>query len=165
MAKTDIPHNFFERHSEKIATAGPDECWLWTAARDRHGYGRVGAAGGTRFAHRVAFASIHGDGSADGLLVRHRCDVPACVNPAHLEAGTHADNRRDMMDRGRNRAPCIRGERNGSAKLTEADIRTIRGVYVLWHREFGGAALSRRFGVTQQLICQIVKRQIWAHVA
>lgn len=36
-----------------------------------------------------------------GPVLRHRCDNPPCINPAHLEPGTQADNVRDMAERGR----------------------------------------------------------------
>lgn len=162
MAARSIPQNFFERHRAKIAFAGPGECWLWTAGKNSYGYGDVWARGKVRKAHRESYEDEHGEGSADGLVVRHKCDVRACVNPAHLELGTVSDNNRDMMERGRNAQ--AKGEANGSAKLTEADVRTIRATYVSGCREFGQHALGRRFGVTQSVICDIVRREIWAHV-
>jgi len=154
---TDI----FEQHREKIAFAGPDECWLWSAARNRHGYGMVNARGRMRLVHRETYEAVHGEGAADGLVVRHRCDVPACCNPAHLEPGTQADNNRDMVERGRHRSPGLKGETNPSAKLTEADIRTIRSTYVPGDREFSQRALARRFGVTQATISLVVRRESW----
>ena len=40
----------------------------------------------------------------DGLVARHTCDRPQCVNPHHLERGTYQDNSDDMKARGRHRS-------------------------------------------------------------
>jgi hypothetical protein len=88
-------------------------------------------------------------------MVRHKCDVPACINPNHLVLGTDADNMRDKKERGR--AP--KGEAHVSAKLSAAAVKMIRALYVSGHREFGGAALGRRFGVTGQQVGRIVGNQ------
>ena len=161
MAYCKLPDGgFFEKHAAKIAFAGPDECWLWTAHTDRYGYGKVGARRAMRKAHREAYEAVHGPGSADGLVVRHRCDTPPCCNPDHLVIGTQADNVRDKMDRGRQ----ARGETNGSAKLTEADVRTIRAEYVPRSRTHGTRALARKYGVAPSLISMIANRERWGHV-
>lgn len=163
MADTTLAEGFFQRHRAKIKFAGPDECWLWTAYKDGWGYGTVKARGKKRKAHREAYEAEHGVGSAEGVMVRHRCDTPACVNPDHLEVGTHAENMRDMAERGRRAATA--GEGNGNAKLTEAAVRTIRAIHVPGHRDLGQAALARRFGVAQMTISNIVRGERWAHVA
>ena len=159
-ATDDAAHRFFERHRSKIEFGGPSECWLWTAAKRNFGYGGVRIAGKTLGAHRAAYEAKNGAGSADGLMVRHKCDVPACVNPAHLEIGTLADNNRDTVERGRH----ARGESHGRAKLTEADVREIRTSYVRGSSEFGVCALARRFGVATSGISDIVNRKLWTHV-
>ena len=75
-------------------------CWLWNGSTAPGGYGKVGVRRKSRLAHRLAWASVNGP-IPDGMLVRHKCDVPACVNPDHLQLGTHADNTRDCLSRGR----------------------------------------------------------------
>lgn len=155
---------FFERRRDKIAFDGPDQCWLWTGAKNNHGYGVVRARGKPRLAHREAYEAVHGADSADGLVVRHRCDVPQCVNPAHMELGTQADNNRDKTERGRARFGVTRGEAYSQSKLTEAKVRSIRREYVPGSREYGTYALARRFGVSPSHIGLIIKYAKWRHV-
>lgn len=63
-------------------------------------YGHVRT--GRQWAHRAAWESAHGPISS-GLVVRHTCDNPRCINLEHLLLGTVADNQRDMAERGRGR--------------------------------------------------------------
>jgi HNH endonuclease len=71
-----------------------DTCWLWTAARTHGGYGQFGLARGKAVrAHRLAYELTIGP-IPDGLELDHLCRVRNCVNPAHLEPVTHAENMR-----------------------------------------------------------------------
>jgi hypothetical protein len=88
------------------------ECWLWLAATNPCGYGTFRYYGRSHTAHRVAYLEMVGPVPA-GLEVRHKCDNPPCVNPEHLEVGTHKDNMQDKVKRGRHghakRTHCPKG--------------------------------------------------------
>ena len=83
-----------------VQKAGPDECWLWTGNSDKDGYGSIRTPETQLRAHRVSFQIHNPDVCIDGLLVRHKCNNPPCVNPAHLLPGTHLDNMADRMEAG-----------------------------------------------------------------
>lgn len=69
-------------------------CWLWTGATTV-GYGRFRGSG----VHRMAYEELVGP-IPDGLVMDHLCRVRHCVNPAHLEPVTLAENvRRGLSGR------------------------------------------------------------------
>ena len=80
-------------------------CWLWSGDKDRLGYGRVYSRGKKYGAHRVALLIANGE--APKLCVLHACDVPSCVNPAHLREGTMAENNAESVAKGRHRVPAM----------------------------------------------------------
>jgi len=77
-----------------------DTCWLWLGPFSPQGYGRLGH----HYAHRVAYELYVGP-IPEGLTIDHLCRVTMCVNPAHLEAVTLAENIR----RASVRTVCKRG--------------------------------------------------------
>jgi hypothetical protein len=78
-------------------------CWLWVGPQSL-GYGYVGYGGrGKRMrAHRASLI-LSGVNVPDDAVVMHICDVPLCVNPAHLRVGTQSENNLDMRAKARNR--------------------------------------------------------------
>lgn len=111
-------------------------CWEFDGTRDTRGYGQVGDGhGGHLLAHRVAFEHHHRPLDPDEI-VRHSCDNPPCISPAHLLAGSHKDNTADMHARRRAGATRIFAEDQAAiraaraAGVPAADIAARHGVYV-----------------------------------
>jgi hypothetical protein len=103
----------FHRH---LVRGAPDECWPWHRLSSK-GYGQVTAkiGGGKQAsvsAHKLSYISANGP-IPEGQIVRHSCDNPPCVNPAHLKLGTFRDNTLDAQSKGRLRGQdqthCIYG--------------------------------------------------------
>ena len=138
----------FLSHVEKT-----DTCWLWTGAKDKNGYGRFNIDGKALLPHRIAYELWVGQ-IPDGLSVRHKCRN-RCVNPEHLETGTHAEN---MADRVRD-GTLARGEKMGSAKLTEDQVRDIRNRVHQTQQ-----TLADEFGVSRRMISHIINRRNWKHI-
>ena len=89
------PRALLDRVHENIAPEPNTGCWLWTGTIATHGYGVMSTGGhrGTGRAHVVAYRLMIGT-VPSGLVLDHRCRVKRCVNPAHLEPVTQAENLR-----------------------------------------------------------------------
>lgn len=100
-----------ERFYASIDRNGP--CHVWTGTTDQ-GYGRLRIPGGYIRAHRYSWRLAFGP-IPDGVLVLHKCNNRACVNPAHLYLGTERDNALDAVRAGtmtnpwRGRQTCSKG--------------------------------------------------------
>lgn len=126
-------------------------CVLWTAARNTDGYGVFWCpppVSKARKAHVVAWELEHGP-VPPGLLLMHSCDVRHCVNTVHLRVGSSAQNRADMVAKGRlnseaQRRRLSRGERHDLA------ARLLRGE--------SPEALAVRFGIHRVNVYQYKRR-------
>lgn len=134
-------------------------CWEWTGLVTRKGYGQIKKNGKNCTAHRLAWEERNGPIPC-GLSVLHHCDNRSCVNVEHLFLGTQADNVRDMVCKGRQRAP--KGEDVATAKLAPRDVSWIRLRYANGERQ---RDLAKSYGVGKSLISYIVRRDIWKSVA
>lgn len=132
-------------------------CWLWKGGSvDKDGYGLISILDRNFRVTRALWVEIHGP-IEPGLIVCHKCDVPACVNPDHLFLGTVGDNAKDMVQKGRSRA----GERNNGAKFTAHDVIDMRTLHA-----FGAVPVAIRaaFGVSKTQLRRILDRESWRGV-
>lgn len=121
---------------------------------NKQGYSMGRYLGKPTMLHRIVFHQTQGYFPE---VVRHTCDNPRCINPAHLVGGTYADNSRDMVERKRS----ITGENHPDAKLTYAAVRWIRANYVKGSRTLGSVALGRKYGVAHTKILSALKGDTW----
>lgn len=85
------------------------DCWLWTGAQFKSGYGLVKWEARTRKAHQIAWELTRGP-LPFPLEPDHLCRVRNCVRPEHIEWVTHAENIR--------RARMAVGAANGNGRKT-----------------------------------------------
>jgi hypothetical protein len=132
----------------KVARSEPGHCWPWVGGQYINGYGRVK----NTTAHRYLWSLLYGQPHPD-LEVCHHCDNRICCNPEHLFLGTPMDNAQDKMRKGR--VARMNGERNGSCKLTVAQVEAIRQS-TLGHRE-----TARAYGVSESNVRMIRRLETW----
>jgi len=149
----------FEAKVERIPFMG---CWLWMGATNEHGYGLIGRGRrgqGNEKAHRTAYRLYRGD-IPEGKIVLHKCGNPNCVNPWHLEHGTHKENTADMMSMGRHFQPNNRGTNAAWAKLDYDKAKEI--LSAKGGKKGTGTALAKKFNVSRSAIYQIWAGANWA---
>ena len=153
-----------KRFWDKVARRGRDDCWNWTAAKDRHGYGVIRSDGklwrAHRFSYELAYGPIPKDTGYHGICVCHHCDNRSCVNPSHLFLSSAGGNSEDAANKGRVGGPA--GVLSGRAKLSENDVLEIRKRYsprkVTFHQ------LASEYNVHHTTILAIVRRWTWTHL-
>jgi len=101
----------YERVMARAHRSG--NCLVVTPASHPDGYATVGFGRKHLYAHRVVWAHHHGP-IPKGVVIRHTCDNPPCVEVTHLTDGSLLDNNIDMWVRERSsRSPykteCIHG--------------------------------------------------------
>lgn len=144
-----------ERLLAKAVPSG--DCLLLHQRNDRDGYAHASFQGEGHKAHRLVLTAAVGPPPEGKPLALHSCHRPACVNAEHLRWGDDADNMADAMAAGRHAV----GERNGTAKLTEEDVRAIKQL-----REDGllQREVAALYGVARSRISHIERGYDWRHV-
>lgn len=128
------------------------ECWPWMMSNGSF-YGQLYFKGKNYYTHRLSYTIFKGE-IPEGLIIRHTCDNPCCVNPRHLILGTKSDNTLDALKR--NRLP--------NHSLTEQDVIYIKtkikeGIYYGLMNE-----LAFKFNVNRKAIYKIKAGITWKHI-
>ncbi len=140
----------FEAYRQKIIDNSVPEpnsgCWLWEKSIGNHGYGNFCMHGTVMTAPRAAAKAFICAEIPPGVQVLHKCDNKLCVNPDHLELGTHQENMRQASDRGltRNQYGSVFSDPIKIARIL-ADNRTQRQI-------------AADYGVSQPVIQRIKSR-------
>ena len=158
-----------------------DGCWKWNGAKDTFGYGVIWRDGKTIKAPRFSY-ELHIGTIPQGMFVCHACDNPECVRPDHLWVGTADDNNKDCVRKGRGKScakeqnilhrnpelspthlnpELTRGERNGNAKLTEAQVIAIRNRHA--QGDISCSELAREHHVSRSIVSRIIRGELWHH--
>lgn len=124
------------------------ECWIWTGSKHHFGYGEFRFRRKLYRAHSISYELFVGP-IPQGYGVNHKCDNPACVNPAHLYAGTQKDNMQDVAKR----------MRNGNAKFSQQQIHDIRQRIASGETQ---SSIARSYNVRQGVIHCIAYKKTYA---
>ena len=144
-----MPHRLLSK-----VVYGSSGCWTFIGGIKKDGYGSFEAHGET-LAHRASYKTFCGEIPAS-MHVLHKCDNRPCVNPEHLFLGTHADNMRDMKNKGRSHKPT--GSKNPKAKTNIESVKQIRLLFA--HGE-STQSLSSKFDLSRSNIYKIIRRATW----
>lgn len=124
-----------ERFWSKVDKKSESECWLWKARITNGGYGqfRLDPKKPHVPAHRVAWQLANNQDIPEGMVICHKCDTRACVNPSHLFIGTTKDNIQDMISKGRQnfyKLPLMKGKNNPNASdMTVEQVLAIKKMF------------------------------------
>jgi hypothetical protein len=116
-----------------------------------------------RGVHRLVASAFHGQ-CPHGREVNHKDGDKVNNAPENLEYLTRSENNKHAFAIGLKSGtnfPIYRGSAHGRAKLTEADVETIRRL----HKDVSNVALAANYRVSVPTIEAIVYRRTWKHVA
>ena len=135
-----------------------DECQLSPFCKSKDGYARFEIDGKLVFGSRYACEVAHGPPPSINHDAAHTCrnGRNGCVTKRHVIWKTHKENISDKWDHG----TMLVGERHHRAKLTEPQVREIRGLRNAIPRK----AMANKFGVGVSTIDNILDGVTWRHV-
>lgn len=140
----------------KVSKGNNNDCWNWTGATRRRGYGHFYSFVSTR----VAYFLHYGVDPMENEVL-HSCDNPSCCNPNHLSLGDKKKNADEMMERGRGKEQFEAGSKHPGAILVESDIVEIKRRVNTGESQ---CSVARSYGIYQSVISRIMNKKAWSHV-
>jgi hypothetical protein len=131
---------------------------------NRSGYRQVVLSNGEVlyvYVHRLVLEAFVGP-CPDGMQCAHGDGDTSNNRLGNLRWTTDSDNKADKILHG----TASVGERNGAAKLSEADIQAIRVAYKRdsYHKS-NALELAERYAITRGHLLSVVKGKAWKHAA
>ena len=136
-------------------------CKIWTGSKFQSGYGERVVDGKHKRVHRLAWEQAYGP-IPPKMEVCHHCDTPACYELSHLFLGTHTENMRDAVAKGRMHS--AQGEAHPMAKLTAGQVAEIRATLHLNRVGVNGSdlpAAAARYGVSVSAVRRVLQGTTW----
>jgi hypothetical protein len=135
-----------------------NDCWNCIShSLNTHGYPQVTRDSKYWVMSRYIY-TIEVDNIPNGLVVRHICDNPKCINPKHFKLGTQLDNIDDAIKRNR----FNRGSKVPTSKLTEKTVELIKEEYL--QKNITQQFLAEKYKISRSMISFIVNGIYWRHV-
>lgn len=130
-------------------------CINWQGSKFGNGYARKWLEGKTVLVHRLVLESKIAGFLGSGYFACHTCDNRSCINPAHLVAGTAAENTGQMIERDR-KTP-RRKSIPGIGQLSIEQLREIQAKYLAGTIK---SHLIKEYGVHYETITKILQANI-----
>jgi hypothetical protein len=157
----------------RVQRSSDEGCWNWSGPVEDDGFGfvhmRQWGVRSRMYAHRFAYMVSIGAIPTHQVLSQ-TCGIRRCVRPDHLQTRRRVSGkcplersaRGDASGSRRHPERLHRGETSASARLTSADVVSIRQRHVA-----GGVTyrdLLKEFGVHEGTIGRIVRGETWRHL-
>lgn len=146
------PIRFLE---EVVIPYGGSDCLTWPYGTSSGGYAQIYIGGKMVQATRYVCALVHGEPPTPSHEAAHSCGKghTGCISPVHLRWATSAENKSDKLIHGTHN----RGERQGSSKLREDQVREILALKGVETQQ----SIANRFGVARPTVAKIHNGTNW----